>query len=178
MTVPNLITVIRIILVPIFVIYIMQGRLTAALVVFMIAGISDGIDGFLARVLNQKSRLGAFLDPLADKILLVSAFVMLSVREFMPSWLTVIVISRDVLILLGVLILFMTSTGFTVKPSLVSKATTCFQLAAVFIVLSRGYTDISFGLQRVVCWATAAITIISGLHYMRQWFRMMGEEQT
>ena len=105
MTIPNLITSIRIILVPVFIIYIINDDFYSALVVFILAGLSDGADGLIARLFDQKSKLGAFLDPLADKFLLATAFVILSLRAFIPSWLTVLVISRDVLILVGVLLL-------------------------------------------------------------------------
>jgi cardiolipin synthase len=88
MTIPNLITVSRIILAPVFVIYLINDRLNSALIVFLICMISDGVDGMVARLFNQKSRLGAYLDPLADKILLVTAFVLLGVRGYLPSWLS------------------------------------------------------------------------------------------
>jgi cardiolipin synthase len=183
MTVPNFITSIRIILTPIFIIFLLNGDSLLALILFVLAGLSDAADGLIARLFDQKSKLGAFLDPLADKILLISAFIMLSVKgyAFYPSWLTVIVISRDVLILLGVLILFLNSQDFTFKPSILSKTTTCLQLATVFVVLS---TDLfsthlpALTLQRFsdcLFWATGLLTIVSGLHYMRHWFRMMGE---
>ena len=175
MTVPNLITGMRIILVPIFVIYLINDDFLSALVVFIIAGLSDGADGLIARLFDQKSELGAYLDPLADKILLVSAFIVLSARDFIPPWLTVVVISRDFLILLGVLMLFLNSADFTIKPSLLSKITTCLQLATVFIVLSKNH----FPFFSYVCdyffLLTALFTISSGLHYMRYWFTVMGE---
>lgn len=175
MTIPNLITCIRIILAPIFVIYLIQDRFLSALVVFIIAGLSDGADGLVARVLNQKSRIGSYLDPLADKILLVAAFVVLAARGFIPAWLTVLVISRDVLILLGTLFLFLNRTDFVIKPSLLSKLNTCFQLLAVFVVLSKDYLHFFSSVSLYVFWITAVLTISSGLHYMHYWFRMLGE---
>ena len=95
MTVPNLITTLRIILAPIFIIYLINDQFLSALIVFLLCGISDGLDGFVARVLNQKSTIGSFLDPLADKIILVAAFIVLGVRGFLPSWLVVMVIARE-----------------------------------------------------------------------------------
>ena len=174
-TIPNLITSIRIILVPIFVIYIIQERFLSALMVFILAGLSDGADGLVARLFDQKSKLGAYLDPLADKILLIAAFVVLSVRGFLPPWLTVVVISRDVLILLGVLILFLNGTAFTVRPFVLSKITTCFQLGTVFVVLTKSHVGFFSQLSYPLFWVTGLLTISSGLHYMRYWFRMMGE---
>ena len=157
-------------------IYLINDRFLGALVVFVLAGLSDGIDGFIARLYNQKSRLGTFLDPLADKILLISAFVVLSTRNLVPPWLTVVVISRDILILLGVLILFMNRAGLTIKPSILSKLTTCFQLGTVFVVLSKDQFPILFNIHDYIFWATGLFTISSGLHYMRYWFGMVREE--
>ena len=176
MTIPNLITSIRIILTPIFVIYLINDRFLEALIVFALAGLSDGADGFIARLYNQKSRLGAFLDPLADKILLISAFVVLSARDLIPPWLTVVVISRDILILLGVLILFLNRTGLAIKPSVLSKLTTCLQLGTVFVVLSKSHFPVFFGAHDYLFWVTGLFTISSGLHYMRYWFGMVREE--
>ena len=175
MTIPNLITSLRIILTPIFIIYLINDDLTSALVFFILAGVSDSLDGFIARVFDQKSKLGAFLDPLADKILLNSAFVMLSVKGYIYPWVTVTVISRDILISLGVLILFLNSQKFTIKPSIFSKITTCLQLVSVFVVLSIVHFPILNPIVDSLFWATTLLTIISGLHYMHRWFQMMGE---
>ncbi len=175
MTIPNLITSIRIILAPIFVIYLINDRFLPAMIVFIVAGVSDGIDGLVARLFDQKSRLGAVMDPLADKILLVSAFVVLAARGYMPPWLSVLVISRDVLILLGVLILFLNQSEFRIRPSVLSKLNTCLQLVCVFLVLSQGYLRWLLPLKPYVFWITGLFTISSGLHYMRSWFRLMGD---
>jgi len=98
MTVPNLLSILRILLVPIFIIYMLNNRMLASLIVFIIAVVSDALDGFIARVFHQKSNLGAHLDPLADKILLISAYVTLAIFNLIPSWLAVLTISRDVII--------------------------------------------------------------------------------
>ena len=174
-TIPNLLTCLRIILTPLFVIYIIDGRPVAALVVFVIAGISDGADGFIARVFNQKSRLGSYLDPLADKILLVAAFVTLAARGFIPAWLTVVVISRDILILLGVLLLLLYHGEATIKPSVVSKLTTCFQLVTVFLSLSATLFLSLVKINQYLYWVTCIFTISSGLHYMQYWLRAMSQ---
>jgi cardiolipin synthase len=174
-TIPNIITIIRIILTPIFVIYLITDRFLLALTVFVIAALSDGADGLIARIFNQKSNLGAVLDPLADKILLVAAFVGLAARGFLPVWLTVVVISRDVLILLGALILFLNGTDFKVKPSILSKITTCLQLGAVFMVLSEKHFQFVSPFNEMLYWSVGFFTISSGLHYIHYWFKMMGE---
>lgn len=175
MTIPNLITSLRIILVPIFVIYILNDEFLPAMVIFGLAGLSDGADGLIARVFEQKSRLGSFLDPLADKMLLVAGFIVLSVRELVPSWLTVLVISRDAFILLGVLVLFLHKMDLTIRPSVVSKITTCFQLTSLFIVLLNREVSFSARYCEVVFYITGFLTIASGLHYMHYWFKMIGE---
>ncbi len=176
MTVPNLITSIRIILTPIFVIYLIDDKYLAALIVFIIAGISDAADGLIARVFNQKSKLGATLDPIADKILLIAAFIVLSVKNFIPPWLSVIVISRDILILLAVLILFLNKITFTMQPSFISKITTCLQLTAIFSVLIVHFFPVLLHVNVYLFWITGFFTIISFLFYLRQWFHIMGDD--
>ena len=175
MTIPNFISIIRIILTPIFIIYLINDELFSALVVFILAGVSDAADGLIARLFDQKSELGVYLDPLADKILLIAAFITLSVIQLLPPWLTVIVISRDILILLGVLIFFLNETDFTMRPSFLSKITTCLQLGSVFLVLSKGYIPFFSQLSIPIFWITGFFTIISGLHYMRYWFKTIGK---
>jgi cardiolipin synthase len=167
MTVPNLLSILRILVVPIFIIYMLNNRMLASLIVFIIAVVSDALDGFIARVFHQKSNLGAHLDPLADKILLMSAYVTLAIFNLIPSWLAVLTISRDVIILLGVLVLYLNRYPVRIKPSILSKATTCMQVVTILIALSNGYLDIQF-LKVYSVWVTASVTIASGLQYMRQ----------
>lgn len=166
MTIPNLITVLRIILVPIFVIYMINNNTLASLIVFIIASMSDALDGFIARVFHQKSDLGAHLDPLADKILLMTAYITLAILKMIPSWLAVLTISRDVIILLGVLILYLNRYPVKIHPSLLSKATTVIQVATILTVLSHGYLNIDF-LRIYAFWLAALLTIASGLQYIR-----------
>ena len=167
MTVANLITILRIVLVPIFIIYMLNNRVLASLIVFIIAGISDALDGLIARILHQKSNLGAHLDPLADKLLLMSAFVTLAIFNRIPSWLAVLTISRDVIILLGVLMLYLNRYPIRIKPSILSKATTCMQVFTILIVLSDGLLSLQF-LKVYSIWVTALVTVASGLQYMRE----------
>jgi cardiolipin synthase (CMP-forming) len=166
MTVANMITVLRVILVPIFVIYMINGRTFAALIIFGIATVSDALDGFVARVFHQKSSLGAHLDPLADKILLSTAYIVLALYAMIPSWLTVLIISRDVIILLGVLLFYLTHYPVTIHPSILSKATTCVQLITILIVLSKGYIDVPYP-DPYMFWLAGLLTIASGLQYIR-----------
>jgi cardiolipin synthase len=175
MTVPNLITTIRIILAPVFVIYLINDQFLPALIVFLLCAVSDGLDGMVARLMNQRSKLGAYLDPLADKLLLVAAFVTLSVRGYLPAWLTVLVFSRDTIILLGVLVLFLNRMEFTIKPTSVSKITTWLQFITIVAVLSQAYVPSFAKFYPYIFYLTALLTISSGLHYMHYWFRMIGE---
>jgi cardiolipin synthase (CMP-forming) len=164
--IPNLITIIRILLTPLFVIVLLKDFYGVALVLFTIAGISDGLDGFIARYFNQRTTLGAYLDPIADKLLLASAFVSMAVLKIIPSWLAIIVISRDVLIIMGIAIITMTEKTYKVKPSIISKITTVAQIATIILALinisTMGYTT----LMVILFWVTAVLTTVSGLHYI------------
>ena len=164
--IPNSLTLIRILLTPLFVIFLMKDLLSFALLVFTIAAISDALDGLFARYFNQHTALGAYLDPIADKLLLTSAFVSLAILKIVPGWLTVIVISRDILILLGVTIFAMTNINFDVRPSIASKCTTVAQLSTVFLVLLHPKLPDLYMIQLSLYWLTAGLTIISGLHYI------------
>lgn len=173
MTIPNIITMIRILLTPVFVIYLINDQLLSGLVILVICGVSDGLDGFIARVFKQKSRLGSFLDPLADKIILVSAFIALSIRGFLPSWLSVAVISRDVLIMIGIVIIYLNNVDLKIKPVISSKITTCFQFVTVIAVLAREYLTPFHDYYIYLFYVTALFTIISFLQYLYQWQKMM-----
>ena len=164
--IPNSLTLIRILLTPLFVIFLLKDLLSFALLVFTIAAISDALDGLFARYFNQHTELGAYLDPIADKLLLTSAFVSLAILKIVPGWLTVIVISRDILILLGVTIFAMTNINFDVRPSIASKCTTVAQLSTVFLALLDPKLPDFYMIQLSLYWLTAGLTIISGLHYI------------
>jgi cardiolipin synthase (CMP-forming) len=166
MSIPNIITLIRIVLIPWFAILLINGSFNQALWVFAGAAVSDGLDGLIARWFSQKTLLGSFLDPIADKLLLSTAYVALAVLKEIPVWLSVIVISRDVVIVLGVSILFLTQVRFEIKPTAISKMTTIFQLLLVLMVLSSGYIHYSDWLRQGLIFATLIFTILSGLHYI------------
>src|SRR5215207_4691353 len=135
MTIPNLITIFRLILVPIVIVMIMQGRWATAFVLFVVAGVSDGIDGFIARRFDMRSELGAYIDPLADKALLISIYVSLAVTDVLPAWLAIIVVSRDVMILGAFLVSSVMGRPVTIKPLMVSKLNTAAQIAFAALVL-------------------------------------------
>jgi cardiolipin synthase len=164
--IPNLLTFIRIIFVPLLVIFLINGRFFEAFLVFTLAGLTDGLDGLLARWLRQKTRMGAILDPIADKLLLNSSYVVLGVMGLLPDWLAVIVISRDIIIVFGVLILYLFQKGVEIRPTILSKFTTLFQLGTVFIVLLDYELKIFYKLFPLLWSATAVLTVCSGIHYM------------
>jgi cardiolipin synthase (CMP-forming) len=170
MNIPNFLSLLRIILVPAIVIFLIQGEYVKALIVFVIAGLTDALDGTLARLLNKQTELGAFLDPLADKILLSTCFISLSIFGLIPSWLAVIVISRDFIILIGIMTLSLMSVTYEIKPIFVSKITTTLQISTVFIaLLLKTFTfDIIsyYDLVKIISWLTAFFTILSGLIYI------------
>lgn len=180
MNVPNVLTVLRIILVPIIIICLIQDQYLSALLLFVIAGITDGLDGFFARILQQKSVLGSYLDPLADKTLISSSFIALAVMGRIPAWLTVIVISRDCIILLGISVLTLLSIPFEVRPALISKLTTAFQLLAIFLVLLLASYPFQLDGKWIaaVFWLTAVLTIASGFGYLVRGIKYINSESS
>ena len=164
--IPNILTVMRILLTPLFVIFLLRDMFPFALLVFSIAAISDALDGLLARYFNQYSVLGAYLDPLADKLLLTSAFVSLAVLKIIPPWLTVIVLSRDILIVIGIAIFAIMDIPIEINPSLVSKFTTVAQLSTILLTLLNPTIQGAHIIKWSLFWITAGLTISSGLHYL------------
>lgn len=164
--IPNILTVIRILLTPLFVIFLIKDLLSSALLVFSIAAISDGLDGFMAKYFKQYSLLGAYLDPIADKLLLTSAFIGLAVLKIVPAWLTVIVLSRDILIVTGIVVFSISNIPVEIKPSLVSKCTTVAQGSTIFFALLYTQIHSAHIIKWLLLWTTAVLTIISGFHYI------------
>ena len=177
LTIPNLITLFRIIITPLFIIFLIQGNYRKAFVVFVLAGVSDLADGLIARGWQQKSRLGSYLDPLADKVLMAASFVTLSIYHQIPSWLTVVVLSRDVTLATGVLIFRLADIPLTVRPSLAGKWTTTFQLITVgFVLLSKIWAFPPLVLP-VFFWVTGILTSVSGLQYFYRGIKQMNRFQ-
>jgi len=168
MNVPNILSIIRILLTPLFVICLLRGIFTSALFVFTVAGITDALDGLYARWFNQKTVLGAYLDPIADKLLLMSAFITMAALKIVPPWLTVIVISRDIVIVMGYAVFEITDmrSKIEVKPSIISKLTTFAQVLTVFFVLLDPDISKALAIKIFLYWFTAMVTITSGLHYI------------
>ncbi len=170
-------TLIRVLLIPLFVIFIINKLFGWALITFAVAGITDGIDGLIARITHQRTELGAYLDPIADKLLLSSAFITLAIIEIIPSWLTVIVITRDVIILIGFLVLLLTNYRPEIRPSLVSKVTTGFQISTILLVLITRYDPIFQPLSTIAIYGTTFFTILSGSHYIYVGTRILNEKK-
>lgn len=177
MTLPNLITVLRLILVPVVIWLISEELLTAAFWLFVLAGISDGIDGFLAKRFGLASELGAYLDPLADKALLVSIYVSLSLGGWLPPWLVIMVVSRDILIVGAVLLSWVLSHPVTVRPLVVSKANTLAQIVLAATVLGGQAfpVQVSAAIPALIV-AVALLTVISAGAYVVEWLRHMTKD--
>jgi cardiolipin synthase (CMP-forming) len=166
-TVPNQITLLRLGFLPFFLILIFYEHYRWALLVQVLAGLSDGIDGLLARSLNQRSTLGAFLDPIADKLLLSSSFIILAFKQKLAWWLTILILSRDILILTVAAVIILIFGYRPLPPSHLGKLTTAFQIILVFaIVFAAAYSDPRLAiLNRFLIYVVTALTVISGFHY-------------
>ncbi len=166
MNLPNILTLTRVLLIPFFVIFIINKYFDWAFFTFAIAGITDGMDGLLARITHQRTELGAYLDPIADKLLLSAAFISLAIIEFIPSWLVVIVITRDVVILVGILVMWLTNYRPEISPTFLSKTTTTLQIITILLALMIGYSSTFRQLSAIAIYATATLTILSGFQYI------------
>jgi len=169
---PNLLTILRLLLTPILTIFLINQHLELATGVFLIAGITDALDGFLARRLGQESTLGACLDPIADKVLLSTSFVLLSWYNYIPYWLAVVVLSRDVFILMGALLLFLFNIRFEIKPSLLGKTTTLSQIITVLAVLIDVQFKTFSSILPSLFIITLSLTVSSGLQYTYKAYTM------
>jgi cardiolipin synthase len=163
--IPNILTVLRILITPLFVIFLIRKMHGHALLVFIFAGVSDGLDGLIARLLNQRSELGALLDPIADKLLLTAAYISLGILKTIPGWLAVVVISRDVLIVIGIAVLKFANIPFAIRPTRISKWTTAFQLLTIGVTLLDMPFEGAAVVKQSLYWTTITMTILSGLHY-------------
>ena len=174
LNIPNFISLARALLVPIVFWLLVTGRVQAAFLVFVIAGLSDAIDGFLAKRYGWRTELGAYLDPLADKLLVVCIFVAMAALGELPLWLVVAVVFRDVLIVSAVILSWLLARPVRMKPSNVSKANTAAQLVLASTVLAD--TGFALGLAPLrvaLVWITAALTIVSLAAYLHAWLRHM-----
>ncbi|MFZ0429607.1 MAG: CDP-alcohol phosphatidyltransferase family protein [Acidobacteriota bacterium] len=170
---PNQLTVLRMAVVPVLILLIVYGYTGWALVTFVLAGLTDMLDGLIARRWSRRTHLGTFLDPIADKLLLVSSFTILTFGSLeltvrIPLWLTITVISRDLLLVLSVLIFNLTIGRRAFPPSILGKCTTVSQLLLVMMVLSGNWLEFVLPGTTVAVYLTLVLTVASGLHYMAQ----------
>jgi cardiolipin synthase len=173
-TIPNVITIFRFILVPVVVFALLTGEMGLALAGFVVAGVSDGVDGFIARHFNQRSTLGAYLDPMADKLLLVSVFVVLGIMGELPLWLVIAVVSRDALIVGAVMLSAVMGNPVEMRPLFISKVNTTAQIllaALVLVELATGWSTPFLRPALVVL--TGGLTVASAAIYLVGWLRHM-----
>ncbi|PSM17082.1 MULTISPECIES: CDP-alcohol phosphatidyltransferase family protein [Nitratireductor] len=176
MTIPNVITILRFFLVPAVVFALLTDKMGWALAGFVIAGVSDGVDGFIARQFDQRSELGAYLDPMADKLLLVSVFVVLGYMGELPLWLVIAAVSRDALIVAAVLLSTIMGNPVEVKPLFVSKANTAVQIVLAALVLAELAFDGQAGaLRGALVIVSGLLTLASAAAYLVAWLRHMND---
>lgn len=179
MNLPNLITLGRVILVPIVFWLLVSEQLQLAFFLFLVAGVSDAVDGFLAKRFNWETELGAYLDPIADKLLIVCIFIALGVTGRLPSWLVILVVSRDVLIVIAVVLSWLLEHPTPMRPLTVSKLNTVAQIVLAGTVLAdNGFQLRLDGPVLVLVWLTAALTVASLFAYLRIWLRHMTTTDT
>jgi len=177
MTIPNLISITRLFLVPLCIWLISTNKTVLAFIVFVVAGITDAVDGFLARQFNMGSQLGTYLDPLADKALLVSIYVTFAVIEQIPVWLPILVVSRDVLIVGGVLLAWMLGAPIAMHPRRISKLNTLAQITLAALVLG----DLAFPgdlsrIREVMVYVVGTLTLASAIVYALDWSKHMSAD--
>ena len=170
---PNFLTLIRILTIPFFLVYLSYHRYLEALIIFVIGGVTDFLDGLAARLMKQQTALGAYLDPIADKLLVITSFIVLGLFGGIPMWLAVIVVSRDVLILMGYgIIYFLVDERLEVQPSFVGKCSTMLQLLTLGVALAMLHNPEIIDLlwRDTLMGATATATVLSGVQYLYRGF--------
>jgi cardiolipin synthase len=176
---PNLITVLRLFAVPLVIWTILAGYPQAAFWIFLAAGVSDGVDGYLARRWNQRTELGAYLDAIADKALLVSIFITLSIVQLIPVWLAIVVVSRDLMIVGAVILSWLLDHPMVIKPLFISKLNTTVQIGFAALAMAV----VGFGLQAgdwllLAGYVTGVLTVLSALAYLAAWLQHMAEPRS
>ena len=172
MNLPNIISLGRLLSAPVVIYLILNDFMTAAFWLFIAAGISDGVDGYLAKALGQSSALGAYLDPIADKVLLVGVYLTLGQAGHLPTWLVIMVVFRDLIIVGGIILLHISNSGIRMRPLLISKVNTAAQIALIALVLVELGLKIDLGgFLNVLIYVVGATTIASGASYINNWGR-------
>jgi len=178
---PNQLTMIRMALIPFLAVSLVYGRMGAAIAIFIAAGITDMLDGLIARHYGKQTNLGVLLDPMADKLLLATSFTLLTLQDLglavkIPLWLTIAVIGRDILLVLGALVFNLTVGNKAFVPSWLGKSTTVVQLGLIMMVLVSNYIGERVAFLDLVMFVTLVLTISSGTHYMLQGMKMTSED--
>jgi cardiolipin synthase len=177
MTIPNFITIGRLFLVPLVIMMIVQGHWQMAFGLFVVAGLSDAVDGYLARHHGMASELGAYLDPIADKALLVSIYLALAIVAIIPAWVAIIVVFRDVVIVSAVILAWVLGNPMEIRPFLISKLNTAAQIAFAAALLAAKAFGVSLGMWfDVSVTAVAALTLVSAAAYLAFWLRHMASD--
>lgn len=169
----NWLTIARIVFIPVFVTLLVYRRVTAALVVFCLASFTDVLDGYIARTRGRQTRLGAFLDPMADKLLLTASFITLTYLKVLPFWITVVVLSRDLLLFLGAALIHLSGGQVHPSPTLLGKVTTVLQMGTVLSAMLSRYFHMTPLILTGFVWLTAALTTISGIQYLSQGAKLL-----
>jgi cardiolipin synthase (CMP-forming) len=178
LSIPNLITLGRILLVPVVVWAIAAGEMQVAFVLFLAAGITDAVDGFLAKRFGMATELGAYLDPLADKAMLVSIYVALGITDAVPRWLVILVVSRDIMIVSAVILSWLVDKPVPLKPLRVSKLNTVAQIALACVVMAAIGFDFDASMAVMTLTAlVAALTLLSIAFYVAEWVRHMNQAE-
>jgi cardiolipin synthase (CMP-forming) len=172
LNIPNTLTILRIIIIPVFVTAIIYGEYRTALYLFVAAALTDMLDGLVARLTDQKTPLGTFLDPLADKFLLVTTFILFAIHDWIPTWLAIVVISRDLIVVIGWFLLYMITHNSKVEPVALGKVAIALQLILLaYVLLSINMQSLPAP-PNALLFMTAAVTCISGLHYIYKGFKL------
>lgn len=166
MNLPNKLTISRILFIPIFIILLINGYKFLAMLTFGLASLTDAIDGIIARAKSQRSKLGLFLDPIADKLLINTSFITLAIMKSIPVWLEIIVISRDILIILGIIVIYKVNERLIIAPTLIGKSTTTVQMLTILTALLNLWAGHITMIVRFFVWISALLTIVSGFDYI------------
>ena len=163
---PNILTLGRILLLPFFAVTIIYGEFKIALLIFFLASVTDFLDGFIARIKNQTTYFGRILDPVADKFFLITSFVLMSAYGFIPKWLTIIVISKDVIVLTGCVIIYIVTHNLKIEPTFIGKVTSASQFILIGLILVFLNIDETMNMHISLFISVAVLTAVSGLHYV------------
>jgi len=175
---PNSLTILRILLVPVFVGLLLYEHYDIALLTLLIAALTDILDGMIARITDQRTLLGEYLDPLADKLLLMSAIITLSVLHFIPIWAVIVVVSRDAILLTGTLVANLTETNIDISPTILGKGTTFAQICYIIATMLSVTGRVSLALVEPFLWVMVALTVGSGMHYLLRGIQYLNGSHT